>query len=178
MLSWIENYILDFPEKVSCRVVDLFDKFLLEFKEDSLHDKFYKIVIVLTSLLFFFFLINIFFTNNDDVPQTELIASILAGAIVSLCVIAVSIEILKFIKNTWKEIWFKLILGILTIIIYAYSEFRANYFINNYVEIDPSFLPFGSTILTLFYLIPSWVLAVSVFLSITIFLGRCLQCSL
>lgn len=111
------------------------------------------------------FILAIFFKKNG----TDILANIFMYILLTIFTIAVIIEYWILIKKIFLQKWFQLFIGIIALIVYKFSETYANHFINNFVGIDPAFLPTASLILSGIYLPYSWLLSISAFLTIFIF---------
>jgi len=91
--------------------------------------------------------------------------------LLTIFTIAVTIEYWILIKKIFLQKWFQWFIGIIALIVYKFSETYANHFINNFVGIDPAFLPTASLVLSGIYLPYSWLLSISAFLTIFIFIN-------
>lgn len=146
----------------------LYHKIYSEFGGLAFHDKVYKtggLAFILYLLIGF--TLAIFFKQNN----TDILAEIFMYILSTIFTIAVTIEYWTLIKKIFLQKWFQWFIGIIALLIYKFSETYANHFINNFVGVDPAFLPTASLILSTIYLPYSWLLSISAFLTIFIFIN-------
>ena len=138
------------------------EKAVSEFSGYALHDQFYKagmasfwayIAIAVITLLSF------------GEEHVDIVVRVFVFIIMCTCTIGAALEFWLPIKLLFKKTWFKWFLGVLSILVYRYSESQSDDFINQFTGIDPSLLSFASSVLSAIYLPYAWLVTISLFLS-------------
>jgi hypothetical protein len=144
------------------KVVD----FYKDFKEYSRSDQIYGLGFGLLILYVIVSFIAIIFFGKHDISG---IAEFFSMPSIYIFTVAVLVEYWKPIKSLFSKKWFKWLIGGIAVLVYKYSEIHANLFINDFVENDPSYFSTASSILTVLYLPYSWLVVISLILSIFVF---------
>lgn len=137
------------------------------FRGYPLHEKFYLVsaYIIGAYMLACFVAVFIFRANLID-PLAKICAYLIAAT----CTVAVVVEYWNLLKTLYEKTWFKWVLGVTGVLAFKYSERHANAFINDFTGIDPGNLPAASSTLTTLFVLYSWLLAISSFLAVFMFL--------
>jgi len=139
------------------------EKIEREFSDYALHDKFYKSGMVSFWIYMAIAILTLVIAGQE---YLDIVVKAFGLIIVCTCTIGTAIEYWRKIKELFEKTWFKWALGVISILIYKYSESQSDDFINKYTGIDPAFLPTASSVLSAVYLPYSWLVSVSLFLSI------------
>ena len=140
--------------------------FYKEFKEYSRADQIYGLGFGLLILYFIVASVAILFFSQHDITG---IAEFFSMPSIYIFTLAVLVEYWAPVKSLFNKKWFKWLIGGVAVLVYKYSEIHANLFINDFVENDPSYFSTASSILTVLYLPYSWLVVISLILSIFIF---------
>lgn len=130
------------------------------------HDKFYKLSAVLLMITFIvsFFQMLIF----SDYYFDE-VMSFAYPAIALTISLGVAFEFWNSVKELLSKVWVRWIGGVVSFFIFKFAQAQSDDFINGFTGVDPSFLSFSSSVLTAIYLPYSWLVLVSVLISIYFF---------
>jgi len=141
----------------------ILEKVETEFSGYALHDKFYKAGMVSFWIYMAIAILMLLIAGQE---YSDIVVKTFVLIIVCTCTIGAAIEYWTKIKELFEKTWFKWVLGVISILIYKYSESQSDDFINQFTGIDPSFLPTASSVLSAVYLPYAWLVSVSLFLSI------------
>lgn len=129
----------------------------------SLHDKFYKAGLV-SVFTYIGVCVVIMMVFGQEYIQS--IIPIFIVIILSTCTIGVAVEAWFPIKLLFNKTWVRWVLGVTSILVYKYAECQSDDFINRFTGIDPSLLPFSSSVLAALYLPYSWLVVTSFIFSL------------
>lgn len=141
----------------------ILEKIEAEFSGYALHDKFYKAGMASFWTYMVMAILTLVIAGQE---YFDILVKTFALIIVCTCTIGAAIEYWIKIKGLFEKTWFKWGLGVISILIYKYSESQSDDFINKFTGIDPAFLPTASSVLSAVYLPYSWLVSVSLFLSV------------
>lgn len=127
------------------------------------HDQIYVLGALLVYILFFLFVPLSVFIPRDSIQPFLNFSGLLIASIFTL---AATLEFWVPIKSLIEKTWFKWCIGVVSILVFKYSQVQSDNFINTLTGIDPSFLSFSSSVLTAIYLPYSWLIVVALILSL------------
>ncbi|ACE83744.1 hypothetical protein [Cellvibrio japonicus] len=138
------------------------EKAVSEFSGYALHDQFYKAGMASFWLYMAIATVTLISLGQEHV---DIVVKVFVFIIMCTCTIGAALEFWAPIKSLFDKTWFKWGLGAISILVYKYSESQSDDFINQFTGIDPSLLPFSSSVLSVVYLPYSWLVTVSFVLS-------------
>jgi hypothetical protein len=147
---------------------EMLSRFISQFKGLALHDKFYKAGALSFGLYMILGIIALIIFKQVGI---QIVANAFVFIILSVFTIAVAIEYWYQLEKLYSKKWFKWVLGGIAVLIYKYSELHAEDFINEFTLNEPSYFPTGSSVLATIFLPYSWLVAVSSFLTLFIFIN-------
>ncbi len=146
----------------------IYSYIIAEFEDLALYDKFYKAGAFSFGAYFAIGFIAFIFFNQTGM---QIVANVFVYIILSVFTIAVVIEYWLQLAKLYSKDWFKWMLGGIALLIYKYSELHAEDFINEFTLNEPSYFPTGASVLATIFLPYSWLVAVSSFLTLFIFVN-------
>jgi hypothetical protein len=135
------------------------------FKHLPLYRQAYLLILLSGFLYTFALITGADFKQKLNSNELELY-NIVSSAIIPLLALGLLLEGIKKHKPFLTKIFISISLGIVSVFSYQYGEMKANLFINQYVGVDPSYLPLASSLLTALYTIEGNVIALLFFVGV------------